>query len=898
MFFDKIWTAKSTNVHPVKSKLLFALFILLSLMITSCSQLSPLVEVDDENSQKGFARTISQNLSGSNGNVVVSGMSDTQLTVSYTPGYPILSTRLYLSQGDGTGLVLASQDMNNNNGVWTYSFSHDSFVNGVKINLDVLQTTDSGETNIPQGVLADSTTWISFTYGTIIEGNSVDFDSQGASIPASPACIIVSSPATTVGNMPLPPGKVGYIFQGWYTEANGGGSVFDTSTDVTSDVTVYAKWIADPQNGQINLSGPNGSITISEMKENNVAITYDPGSEITSAKLFASIGDGTALVLASQNMTNNTGVWTFGFSHPSYIDSTKIYINILKNENGIETNVPQGTLSDSMTWASFIYDSSITYSITFDSQGATSPANPPSIAVKGGETIGSLPSEPSKTGYSFIGWNSASDGSGLSLSTSSVVNSDMTVYAQWTNKPTYIVSFNSQGADTPPNPATINVISGESVEMLPLPPVKSGFSFHSWNTLAGGSGETFTATTVVNGDLTLYAQWITGDPILPLADGMHMTMEFNNRTNGAWNDDQVYMTMLVRNQSGQWCWVKPSGILQPMSLSDNGQLVKNGRFCANYSFRLSDIEGFQLPPYIDSGRVFVSLGSPIYLTINIDGNGQVAYAAPDLNNETDPNLDVYFDWYEFAIVNAYWAPGNPVGFWGNTTQVDQLSIPLQARVYEKNGTAGGSLIGINGISESRRNLWAAWDREVPSEFKGLKNDYRINAPCKDESGFGLEAPHASYFDSYVNQIWDQYRQETLNFRMDWDGSNRLFSGKVIGDAFIFQMDGQGSIVAVNRKPNTTEIFEASGVLATGNTLEGAIQARISAAFNRHVMEDSNLWDTPSAFYQKSPANYYSKFMHDYAYGGGAYGFAYDDVGNFSGALWSYNGRAVVIDIAW
>ncbi|GIM71446.1 hypothetical protein Aco04nite_25240 [Winogradskya consettensis] len=35
--------------------------------------------------------------------------------------------------------------------------------------------------------------------------------------------------------------------------------------------------------------------------------------------------------------------------------------------------------------------------------------------------------------------------------------------------------------------------------------------------------------------------------------------------------------------------------------------------------------------------------------------------------------------------------------------------------------------------------------------------------------------------------------------------------------------------------------------------------------------------SPSAFYQKSPANYYAKFWHDNAIGHKAYGFAYDDV---------------------
>ena len=39
------------------------------------------------------------------------------------------------------------------------------------------------------------------------------------------------------------------------------------------------------------------------------------------------------------------------------------------------------------------------------------------------------------------------------------------------------------------------------------------------------------------------------------------------------------------------------------------------------------------------------------------------------------------------------------------------------------------------------------------------------------------------------------------------------------------------------KPTTQDILQGSGALATGNSMELAIEAQICAAFNRHVMED-------------------------------------------------------------
>jgi uncharacterized repeat protein (TIGR02543 family) len=43
--------------------------------------------------------------------------------------------------------------------------------------------------------------------------------------------------------MPANPTRTNYIFGGWYTAQNGGGSAFTAGTTITSDLTAYAKWI-------------------------------------------------------------------------------------------------------------------------------------------------------------------------------------------------------------------------------------------------------------------------------------------------------------------------------------------------------------------------------------------------------------------------------------------------------------------------------------------------------------------------------------------------------------------------------------------------------------------------------------------------------------------------------
>ena len=44
-----------------------------------------------------------------------------------------------------------------------------------------------------------------------------------------------------------------------------------------------------------------------------------------------------------------------------------------------------------------------------------------------------------------------------------------------------------------------------------------------------------------------------------------------------------------------------------------------------------------------------------------------------MNNPADPNIDVYFDWYEFTYQFGV------IPFGGNTTQVDMFGFPMTAR---------------------------------------------------------------------------------------------------------------------------------------------------------------------------------------------------------------------------
>ncbi len=144
-----------------------------------------------------------------------------------------------------------------------------------------------------------------------------------------------------------------------------------------------------------------------------------------------------------------------------------------------------------------------------------------------------------KTGYSFTGWNTASDGSGTSYSDSqnvsnltSDVSGVVTLYAQWTALDTFAVTYNGNGSTggSAPTDASSPYITGSTVTVLGNTGslTRTGYAFNNWNTEADGSGTSYTPseTFTISSNTTLYAQWT-------LLDTFTITYDGNNSTGGS-----------------------------------------------------------------------------------------------------------------------------------------------------------------------------------------------------------------------------------------------------------------------------------------------------------------------------------------------------------------------------
>jgi uncharacterized repeat protein (TIGR02543 family) len=219
------------------------------------------------------------------------------------------------------------------------------------------------------------------------------------------------STADIVGNTGSFTNSNGYIFGGWNTAANGSGTSYPPGSEYimpsSGNVDLYAQWI-------------NPSTTY--------ILTYLAGTG----------GSGTAPVVPTSYSSNapatilgNTG---------SFINSdpTKIFYGWNTAANGTGTSYPVGSTitmnSDKTLYAQWV-SATPQYTVIYNGNGSTGGAVPaPPTNYPGGVQVTILGQATlTRPGYSFLGWNSAADGTGsvYQPTSSVIINSDITLYAQW-----------------------------------------------------------------------------------------------------------------------------------------------------------------------------------------------------------------------------------------------------------------------------------------------------------------------------------------------------------------------------------------------------------------------------------------------------------------------------------
>ena len=123
--------------------------------------------------------------------------------------------------------------------------------------------------------------------------------------------------------------------------------------------------------------------------------------------------------------------------------------------------------------------------VIFDKNGGDTEADPRIMVqdkVAGVVNHFDLPTtEPTRSGYDFMGWNTKADGTGDAFTATTDVTDNMTVYAQWKVNTTYTVTY-KDGVDGAAfrNQTTTGLHSGDPTPAFSCTPTRSGYTFTGW----------------------------------------------------------------------------------------------------------------------------------------------------------------------------------------------------------------------------------------------------------------------------------------------------------------------------------------------------------------------------------------------------------------------------------
>ena len=378
---------------------------------------------------------------------------------------------------------------------------------------------------------------------------------------------------------------------------------------------------------------------------------------------------------------------------------------------------------------------------------------------------------------------------------------------------------------------------------------------------------------------------------------------FTISNTSTFNDNELYVAIVgIDYTTGNHVWVNPkTSQVLPMSSTYNtvmGPTIGgntgpglNSKY-ANCFAKLSEIPNktFTLPQ-IAGCRVFISKGQQLYFYFFGASGAPSGYTSPNPLNATDPNKGILYEIIELT--------NNQFGFFGNPSRVDSYKYPMGLELFGANGYQKRV-----GELKNHAAIVAAFKANVPAEFQGCVNDAtgEITAPSKtpafaDGTGGTTVGAQANYLKSYIDAIWNKYKNEDLIF---YAGDAGVFKGRVIGEQL--EVVGQsggfvGRTGRVQNRPTTQEALEGKGVLdrrLVDGDLDLVVQAQLTAAINRHVVNVTTAnpgqqnWYNVAQFYQTNPTNHYAKFWHlpGISVDNLAYGFAYDDVADQSPSLHS------------
>ena len=356
---------------------------------------------------------------------------------------------------------------------------------------------DEAEINIRNYPLDDTTLYAQWS----INLYQVEFDSkEGSDVSAQ----IVEW--NQKADEPENPTRTGYDFKGWYTSADGGDTLsdspFDFNTPIKADLTLYAKW-----------------------QMQTLKIHFDKNADDASGKMDdQTIRFDELPVQITKNAFDRTSKG-YDFTHWNTKRDDTEYHHYDDRFEISEDNWDwvRGYAGGDVNLTLYAQWADILYTVHFNPTGGwwfNWEDEPWQQDVKW-HTHATKPTDPTRTGYKFLGWYTSKD-YGTTLSDekfdfdTEIITQDITLYAKWSSE-SLVINFNANGGSGKMSPQKVDGSELGNVSISKSTFKREGYDFIGWSKDKKATTEDFVDSEPISqlnwdslhtaDEITLYAVW-------------------------------------------------------------------------------------------------------------------------------------------------------------------------------------------------------------------------------------------------------------------------------------------------------------------------------------------------------------------------------------------------------
>ena len=255
----------------------------------------------------------------------------------------------------------------------------------------------------------------------------------------------------------------------------------DLKSTVTIQVWFWSKYSVSDSNNRFFFNNNATSATSEKTGDKSIKHTVSSGS--------------------GWSTSNQTKIYTYTAEYTR--TSTAVKKNCAAKFSGIDS-VASG--SAMYVTASYTIPALPTYTVTFDANGGS--GAPSSQSKLHGSTITLSTTEPTRTGYTFLGWNSSATATEPTYSAGGefTANLSATLYAVWLPD-TFDVIFNANGGTGAPAKQTKTY--DVALTLSSTIPTRTNYNFLGWSTSSNATAAMYSAggSYTGNADITFYAVW-------------------------------------------------------------------------------------------------------------------------------------------------------------------------------------------------------------------------------------------------------------------------------------------------------------------------------------------------------------------------------------------------------